>query len=402
MSAGCKRPQPPGYAETPLDERTLPDTYTDVNPRWSHDGKRIAFLRATADRRHQLTLLDVSNERVIALLEPELIRPDRPYSSTLCRYASPDTLAWSPDDRQIAFQRVEWSDFENRERLPGTGIWAISLATGRVVPLAIHPNRYRLLFYYYHAPQWSPDGRYLAFVGEGINGQRAIFIRPIPAQKAQDVAPCFDNYEDSDWPVWEPSGANAVIFRRGLQRAPGIAKVETLRRILPGSADSAHSGEWWRINTQDFLRTHPPTDRNAGEPVPRTGHFAWSPNGRRLAFTLTPDANDFTRYELWVVDRDGRNARRVGRNDGHGCFAPVWIGNDRLGALSPNGARFDVVTVALQDGAIRRLGTIDSADCDWSPDRRRIVYASPSYLDEDALTGPATLRFLETGVTPAD
>ncbi len=177
LLAGCRHPKPPGALDVPPGLPAPPGVYTDINPRWSHDGKRIAFLRATPDRRLQLALADAGLSHPRALLEAELVCPDRPYSPGLRRYASPDTLAWSPDDRRIAFARPEWFTFEDGERLPGTGLWALNLTTGRVTPLALHPKRYLSVFYYYHAPQWSPDGRYLAFAGEGINGQRVIFVR---------------------------------------------------------------------------------------------------------------------------------------------------------------------------------------------------------------------------------
>ncbi len=380
-----------------------PGVYVDVNPRWSHDGRQIAFLRATPDRNLQLYVTGGALARPLALLEAELLCPDRPYSSSLQSYASPDTLAWSPDDAQIAFARIEWFTFEGGERLPGTGLWALKLSTGRVTPLALHPARYLSGFYYYHTPQWSPDGRYLAFVGEGINGQRALFLRPLRAQKAQDVNPLFDNFEDSDWLAWEPlvfahSGHPALVYRRGIRRTFSIAPTETLRRLLPGDAADQATGEMWRLTARDYARLLPLTRESEGAVTPRTAHLVWSPDGRWLAFTLTPDANNFTRYELWIVKEDGTGARRVSPADGRGYFAPVWIDAGHLGALSPRGKRFDVMTVDIRTRKTRALGTIESADCDWSPDRSRIIYAGPPTDAQPDSSRPTTLRLFKTGI----
>ena len=395
---GCLRPKP-GWEVVPAGVRAEPGVFRDIGPRWSHDGKRIAFLRATPDRQLQLYVVDEALERPLAQLEAAVVTPDRPFASSLRRYAGPDCLAWSPDDRNIAFPRLEWFEFQDGERLPGTGLWTLDTYSGRVLPLALHPPRYKSIFYYYRTPQWSPDGRYVAFVGEGINGQRAVFIRLLAGQSAQEVVPRFDNYADSDWPTWEPRpavrGAPHLLFRQGIPRPMTVPTTETLRCLRPGSPEVT-TGERWRLTSAQYRHGKP-----SGEPgrtiTPRLGHLAWSPDGKWIAFTLTPDPNDYARYELWVVRRDGRAARRVCPSEGRGYLAPVWIDSRRLGALSPAAKGFTVVTIDLIQGKKRDLGTIPSADCDWSPDRRSIVYADPadSTIRKDA---PTTLHLFSTGL----
>ncbi len=429
VTCGCGRHKPPGSEDVPPGLTPRAGIYADINPRWSHDGNRIAFLRATPDRHLQLHITDEDLARPLPLLDDELVMPDRPYSASLARYCSPDSLAWSPDDRKIAFERVEWFTFADGERLPGTGLWTLELRTGRVQPLALHSTPYTGLYYYFHTPQWSPDGRYLAFVGEGINGQRTVFTRAIGAQTAADAQPRFDNYQDSDWCVWQPriassssdpdgstqqiglamtgagshsstfsameNDAPTLTFRQGI-RLPLIGTpTDTLRRLRPGSPERKESGELWRIRSRDFRKMLPSGTDPAQGISPRIGNPVWSPDGSRLVFTLTPDANDFTRYELWTIDRDGGNAHCVSPHNGHGYVAPVWIGNRLLGALSPKGSQYDVTTIDPETGTIQTLGMIESADCDWSPDRSRIVYALPA---NDVLpTGSATtLRTFET------
>jgi dipeptidyl aminopeptidase/acylaminoacyl peptidase len=402
-ACGCARRLPPGQEDVPPGLRAEPGVYADINPRWSHDGKRVAFLRSRSDRRLQLYVIDEDLERPLPQLEDELVTPDRPYDSNLRRYCSPDTLAWSPNDREIAFERVEWFTFDDGQRLPGTGLWSLDTFTGRVTPLALHPKTYLSLFYYYHAPQWSPDGRYLTFVGEGINGQRVIFVRAIPAQKAAEVVPRFDGYQDSDWPTWQPAPAGpsgiarrpSLIFRQGIVHALAGSRTETLRRLAPGGI-AAPMGEIWRLRDRDYAHLLDPANPDDGA-NPRAGHLAWSPDGRRIAFTLTPDATDYTHYELWVMNADGSGARRASKSNGHGYLAPVWIDDRHLGALTAHGDRYDVVSIDIMIHVIHLLGTIDSADCDWSPDRTRIVYALPGGT-QMANNGITTLRIFQTHV----
>ena len=417
--SGCTRPPKPGLSDVPPGLPALPGVFVDVNPRWSHDGKRIAFLRSTPDRKMQLQVADEDLERVHPLFTPELLCPDRPYSPQLQRYSSPDTLAWSPDDRWIAFERIEWFTFEDGERLPGTALWSFDTHTRAVQPLALHTPTYKNLFYYYHAPQWSPDGRYFAFVAEGINGQRAICVRPLALQPARNVTPRFDNYEDSDWPVWRKEEEKrrrgekeiregekedssfilhplSLFFRQGIVHALSVPPTETLRQLSPGNARLASGRERWRIRAKELGARLPQRDK-AQAIAPRMGHLVWSPDGSKLAFTLTPDANDYNRYAAWVMNADGTGAQRVSPQDGRGYIAPVWIGNARLGVLSPHAGRFDVVTLSIDNSLKQILGVIATSDCDWSPDRGEIVYATlPDRQPRDP--DATTLKMLDTGI----
>jgi len=401
---GCKKNSLAGTADQPPQPTDPSGIYHDVNPRWTHNGRQIAFLRSTPDHRMQLHLVDAELERPLALLESELLCPDRPYRSTQETYSSTDTLAWSPDDRLIAFERIEWFTFEDGERLPGTSLWSFDTRSGRVKPLAVHPPHYFSIYYYYHAPTWSPDGRYLAFVAEGINGQRSLCIRPLAAQKPQESHPRFDNYEDNDWSVWEPLQRQAaqprqagLVFRQSRRRTYNVPPTETLRRITPGSAESESAGEIWRVTNRDY-RAPAATEATRERSVTlRIGQPVWSPDGETLAFTLTPDANDYTRYEIWTWRRTDGKAQRVSPA-GRGYFAPVWIGDDTLGCLSKQGERYAVFTMATDDGAVSLLGTIGSADCDWSPDRRRIVWATPPQEAAADSDDPTTLHLFNTGV----
>ena len=77
-----------------------------------------------------------------------------------------------------------------------------------------------------------------------------------------------------------------------------------------------------------------------------------------------------------MLKRSSGVAERVSPSDTQGYFAPVWIDAHHIGALSPRDSRFDVVTIDLLGRAKQKIGAIVSADCDWSPDRKHIVYAA--------------------------
>ena len=367
LALGCRK-------RTVLDAVTVPrlpapaagsPAFVDCNPKWSSDGTRIAFLRATPDRKLQLFVIDGDLKKATPLIQPEIVNPDRPYASSLRRYASPDTLAWSPDDRWIAYERGESFAFGPDDTLPGTGLWMLDMTARKSVPLATHTRRYTGNLYYYRYPQWAPDGGRVAFVGEGLNGQRAILTRNFDFSDPQ-ARPRFDKFEDSDWPAWNPQDADAprLAYRQGIRRAPTTPTTDTLR-VMQIGADGKNSKEWWR--SEPTLTA-----------TPRIGHLAWSPDGKRIACSVTPDALDFTRYRVAVLDGN-HCAKFVSPDDGRGYFAPVWIDAQTIGALATaENADFAVVALNLKTGTSRRMGTISTADCDWSPDRTRLVYADPT------------------------
>src|SRR5437870_13551441 len=101
-SLSCRHSSLPGWAPLPPGEAARTGPYQDICPRWSHDGKWIAFLRSTPNRMLQLCVASADLKTVRKLLPPEVASPDRPFRSGRATYVTPETITWSPDDRFIA------------------------------------------------------------------------------------------------------------------------------------------------------------------------------------------------------------------------------------------------------------------------------------------------------------
>jgi dipeptidyl aminopeptidase/acylaminoacyl peptidase len=388
--AGCRRTQP-GQQDLPPGVVRQPGVFQDIAPQWSHDGSKIAFLRRTTDRRYQLCLTSPDLSQPHPLLEPELINPDRAFSSGRAAWRAPERLEWSPDDSRIVFSRTEWFTFDDGQRLPGTGLWVYDLLTKAAKPLAIHPKDYEGSFYYFRSPRWSPDGRRVAFVGEGINGETALFIRELAAESPEMGRPRFDQYEDVDWPAWSPDG-RLLGFRQGILRAFTADPVETIRVISPGGTEArrlftADRGHYARMAAGS-------TAPDALASTPRTTGPSWSPDAHSLLFALAPHPLVPDSYSVWRTGalNAGTDAIRLSPSDGYGYLSPAWVDRERVVAVRTVAMGWEAVLLG-QGSNPRVLCRLPFDDFAWSPDRSRIVCAVPTNGRPSA---PTTLRVFET------
>jgi Tol biopolymer transport system component len=109
----------------------------------------------------------------------------------------------------------------------------------------------------------------------------------------------------------------------------------------------------------------------------------WSPDGRWIAFTRAAAVSEIVR-----IRADGRGQRQVTRWRTHGsCDAPAWSPRGTLIACDCRGGVLDKIDLVRPSGRrvrilLRRRESVDG-DPDWSPDGRLIVFSRgtgwPSY-----------------------
>jgi Tol biopolymer transport system component len=128
----------------------------DVNPYWSPDGKRIAFM---SDRTGfmQIFVMNADGSDVTQLTDNEANH----------EFSVSDHSPWSPDGSRLLF--TEWAASNEKWML-----YTVDMNGENKTPIAEVPNIYT-------SPSWSPDGQHIAFVipapQDGPQGREELHIR---------------------------------------------------------------------------------------------------------------------------------------------------------------------------------------------------------------------------------
>src|SRR5687767_9261529 len=260
LISGCAQNHP-----KPETRNLIPE-FRDASPRWSPDGKRIAFLRIFGERLTQLWVADSDLRNPRAVTPVDSVRWARPPITGRAAPVAPDAPSWSPDSRRIAVSRGERIPFEGRRSIGGTGLWAYDVESGVGQPIAIHPGGYDGDLQFYRAPAWSPDGKRIAYLAEGIYGYASLVIHTLGATRPDQQSPQIDMLDDYGWPAWSPDG-RWLAFRHSLFQSESALPVETIRLISPGS----------ELSRTVTIKSPNPAD------LWRVSHVAWAPNSQGVA-----------------------------------------------------------------------------------------------------------------------
>ena len=107
---------------------------------------------------------------------------------------------------------------------------------------------------------------------------------------------------------------------------------------------------------------------------------AWSPDGKKIAFVSNRNNRNKDHKQIWVIDADGKNPIRL--TDGLVDSYPDWSPDGKKilydahlvpedHNLAPGG-----IIVMDADGNNKRQLTVEGAHASWSPDGERIAFMS--------------------------
>jgi Tol biopolymer transport system component len=230
--------------------------------------------------------------------------------------------SWSHDGRWVAYIHI---NIEADDSVYPSGLYIID-TSGNNRRLVIAGNVYN--------PDWSPDGKSIAF-----NSGDIYTITPTGDNLKQitDVGGSF-------FPSWSPDGNRITFNRSGSQEEVGIWMID-----LPSNSSR------------------------------RLGFGAdayWSPDGERLVYEGSPGSTK-SEEQIWVMDTSGLNNSQLTSNNSVINRYPSW---------SPDGSTIAWTTdsgveIIDADGSNQRqLYGDNAAQPSWSPDSREIVFSkcSPS------------------------
>ena len=249
--------------------------------------------------------------------------------------------------------RIVWvsdQDFSGQEIPKGVALEIYSMvATGGDVRRLTH-DRHNDEY-----PAASPNGRKIAFVDESLHsGTRwsHIVVMNANGTGAHNISGV---HGGDTQPSWSPDGRRIAFSNQGV----------------------------WVMNANGTGRRQIVTPK--GNPVWTSSPVSWSPDGKAITFQGTdPDSVQGT-DGTWSIGVDGTGARLLAAGVRQPRLSPdgrKLVGVDRSGMV--------IVIVDLRSGARRRLTShVIATSPAWSPDGRKIVYAS-SYFQTRTPYGEIT------------
>ena len=221
--------------------------WNDEQPRWSPDGRRIAF-KSTRGGSYNLYVMDADGSNVRRLTS---------------HAANDHDPSWLPDGQSFVFA-------SDRDR--GTGrydLYRYWLADGAVERLTTFFAGYAFM------PNVSPDGNWVAFVGTTFPTEYGDVNQVHVLELATRQTWPFDSTAPGCWPNWSPDGTT-------------IAHVS-----LPGEDPST-------IHTINSFGENP--EPVPGEPSRWHYYPDWSPDSRLLAIAVSPEHHQGENWDLAILD----------------------------------------------------------------------------------------------------
>lgn len=272
---------------------------TSAYPAWSPDGTRIAFQsNRTGD--FEIYVADVAGSGVTRLTR----------SVGLDLHPS-----WSPDSRRIVFASARTG---NMYSSPGTlQLYSMNADGSDVVRLT---NNARNDF----APEWSPDGRRIAFLTDR-DGPPEVYVMNADGSGQLDVTGHLTKARrERGNPHWSPDGERIVFDSdTGTDRSYHIVSIgadgRDLRQVTHTVEDVffpsySPDGRWLaygHLRDGDWEIVVARADGSAPANVSRSPGpdfwQSWSPDGSRLVFASRRSGH----FELYVMNRDGSGVRRI-------------------------------------------------------------------------------------------
>lgn len=343
-------------------ERLTSSGGSDSDPSWSPDGRRIAFLRES--EQHEVALWAMTTEGGDERQVRVLARPNR------------FPPAWTPDGSGLVV-----ADSSETGRPPS--LVRVSLRTGEMLRITTaQPTGNGD----WHAV-YSPDGQRLAYERNmGSLVASSLYVArvnreglPIGEPRPVDI-----HISDTLGLAWSADGRSLIApSRSGLLRLPVAGGRAAFLPILD-AAQVAVSRKLDRlvysqvVTDTDVFRIGGPGHSEGPERLIAStrmdGAADYSPDGQRIVFVSERSGMS----QIWVADREGKNARQVTGLPGGTAGTPRWSPDGRwiaFDAIEEGRAR---VLIVPDGGMARRItaGPWNDVRPSWSRNSEWVYFGS--------------------------
>jgi dipeptidyl aminopeptidase/acylaminoacyl peptidase len=240
-------------------------------------------------------------------------------------------FSWSPDSKFLAYIGPAGGGFD---------LHTIGSTGGQ-------PRRITSTLRLKNRPAWSPDGKWIGFIAVQDNGNKDLRAVSVDGQSTLTLTDTLAQEEEF---VWSPD-SNQIVFTQRVGPQTSIMSVDLQTSAVRKLAD----GPAWSLQ--------------------------WSPDGKWIAFVadlLQPNDDSRENEDIFVIPAEGGSPRLL--TPGTPRFrdtSPDWASDSRRIVYSSNETGFNnLMILDAQTGTRRPLttGTIDNLSPKWSPNDAMIAY----------------------------